>query len=65
MSQNWRVGFDPASGTSFGWMLARPYRSRLLASVLGWEISAPTLPPVTSSAPGRSFLCGRSAPATS
>ncbi len=29
MSQNWRVGFDPASGTSIGWALARPRLRRL------------------------------------
>jgi hypothetical protein len=29
MSQNWRVGFDPASGTSIGWTLARSRLRRL------------------------------------
>jgi hypothetical protein len=29
MSQNWRVGFDPAFGTSPGWALARPRLRRL------------------------------------
>jgi hypothetical protein len=29
MSQNWRVGFDPAFGTSIGWSLARPRLRRL------------------------------------
>ena len=42
-----------------------PYRLRLLASVLGWEISAPMLPRVSLSVHGRSSPCGHSVQATS
>jgi len=34
-----------------------PHRSRLLASILGWGTSAPTLSHATSSAPGPSCPC--------
>src|ERR1035441_639045 len=36
MSQNWRVGFDPAFGTSIGWSLARPRLRRLAEESSGY-----------------------------